>query len=163
MSTTFDESWQAQEDAIYSMLTSAAVPGGLLDGIVGVDRVSPPEGDPPSRRIGFQYQSTVEGFQTNAKRVQTNTFELTIVVVNHLDLTRTDTARAAFESVAKFVNDRNGNGVLPLLRSNPTLYGSANWSVAQNQQIEVGQTGPDDPELTSIFRIQIVAEGEIYV
>lgn len=161
--TDSSETFQLQEDALFSLLVAEAVPGGRLDGIVGVDRVSPPEGDPPSPRIGIQYMNTVEGALTNAKRVQTNTFELIIVVAGSFDPTRTDTARAAFEHVAKFANDRAGNGVLPLLRKNSTLLGTANWCYAQNQQIEVGQTGPDDPTLTSIFRIQIVAEGEIYV
>lgn len=163
MSTPFDESWQAQEDEIFALLRAAAVPGGALDGIVGVDRVSPPEGDPPSPRIGFQYMNTVESQLTNAKRRQANTFELTIVVVGEFDITRTDTARAAFEGVTKFVNDRAGNGVLPLLRKHSTLNGTANWSITQNSQVEIGQTGPDNPQLTSIFRVQIVAEGEIFI
>jgi hypothetical protein len=165
------ESWQAQEDALFALIQAAAIAGSLsyVNGLGAtvvvsadnVDRVSPPDGE-SFPRIGLQYMSTTESSGALGQRNQQNTFELTVIIQSDFEPSRSDIARAAFEQCTNLVNDRNGNGLLPLIRSNPTLSGTANWVLPQDQKI-VLLTDDDPSSLSALWTCQIVAQGRIFI
>lgn len=161
MPSVHSETWQDQEDYIWNLFrANADTPGGKLYGIKAIERVSPPESeDLPA--IGFQYTHTREDSVGQGVRHQLNTFDLTILVQLEWDATRSDMARATFEALQKYVNDRAGNGLLPLLRSDVTLGNTAVWCIAMNQDMRVGRSQTDESKMSGLYTAQIVAAGRL--
>ncbi len=132
MSANQYERWQIQEDSIVTLVTQAMTSGGLLavqpnpdgtHGIKVVERIAPPElGVFPC--VGVQFSHYEENGWGGRTHDIASFFDVVIAVEQPFSAAASDTGQAARLTLRAYINDGNGNGLSPLLRSNPTLFGN---------------------------------------
>ncbi len=127
----------AVEDYLYNKFQAASAPGGVLGvqsnaggttGIQFVGRVISPEQNVfPLAVVEFtNYDGDV--FGSHRDQVEMH-FDILVAVLQPFSAEAADTAQQARLALRNYVNDGNGNGMSPLLRSDRTLGGlvTATW------------------------------------
>jgi hypothetical protein len=116
----------ALEDALVALITSATTGGGALNAVSQyapikvVERVAPPE-QRLFPNVGVQFRRYEEVATATHQSQISATYDLAIAVSAEYTAGQTSTLAIGRARLRPFVNDGAGNGLVPLLRSQPTL------------------------------------------
>lgn len=130
------ERWQLQWDFLFVTIQNAAQTPGALAGIALVERVTPPEQN-IFPCVGVMFNDLTEAPYAVREHFITCRFAIVVAVKREFSRTEPDTTRAALDDLRKYVNDGNGNGMSPLLRSNSTLGGNCTRSQITDMRYDV--------------------------
>lgn len=122
----YSETFQTQYDWLRSLLENNYAT--MLPGVNGVEEVSPPVGvNLPLLGVMWTHTSERPG-DAQGYVTQVNHFEVTIAFTSDFDPANGDEVRELKARVEKALNGRDGTGLLPLLRSDPTMGGLAQYA-----------------------------------
>jgi hypothetical protein len=116
----------ALEDQLIALITAATTNGGRLNApsqyaaVKVVERVAPPE-QRIFPNVAAQFRNLTETASGMHTEEVTATFDLAVAVQQPYTAGQTGTIAQARANLRPFVDDGAGNGLLELLRSQPTL------------------------------------------
>lgn len=163
--SAYSESWQLQLDYLAQLFAAETHSGGRLAGIA-IEQINPPMGT-VFPILAYEYSDTQETWANNAGgRYQDNVFNISLTLQNEFDPQNpqnTDVERVAKAAAMNLWNDRSGNGLGPVLRSDPTMGGLAVYSIPKHVQILVGRSVTDEAVTSGLVLCTFVARGELDV
>lgn len=161
----YSELWQTASDFLRALIASEAHPGGRLAAIRTVSEVAPPEGALEQLAfpiLAWQFEQATESFRSTSGAQQqiTWTFALYDYVRFELGAPTSDPVKQVRGQLANLWNDRAGNGLGPVLRSNPTMDDLVIYSIPSQQRLLAGRAANEPAGASGVYRVTLTALAE---